>query len=70
MKAGLQKTIDDAVAHIQALINIRRETEKAMRDKEEATKIDLEVYNSNEKSAPVGFKPFCDRQVKKYAHFD
>uniref|UniRef100_A0A5K3F8F9 Tektin n=1 Tax=Mesocestoides corti TaxID=53468 RepID=A0A5K3F8F9_MESCO len=66
VKSRLQFTIDDAVAHLQALIAIRREVEKAIRDKEEAKKIDLDVYNSNEKSAPVGFKPFCDRETKNH----
>ena len=63
MRADLQGMIDDAVVHLQALISIRREVEKAIADKTEAKTIDLNAHNTNEKSANVTFKPHHSRDV-------
>lgn len=65
MRNDLQFAIDDAVSHLQDLIAIRREVERAIDDKDETTKIDIDMHNATEKAANVGFKPSHDRKVFK-----
>ncbi|KAM3185839.1 hypothetical protein ACTXT7_005572 [Hymenolepis weldensis] len=62
----LQLAIDDAVVLLQDLILIRREIEKVIADKNKALKIDIDMFNINEKSANVSFKPQHDRESVNY----
>ncbi|VDL61279.1 unnamed protein product [Hymenolepis diminuta] len=61
-----QLAIDDAVVLLQDLILIRREIEKVIADKNKALKIDIDMFNINEKSANVSFKPLHDRESVNY----
>ncbi|KAM7533465.1 hypothetical protein Aperf_G00000124671 [Anoplocephala perfoliata] len=66
VRDDLQSAIDDAVSHLQDLIAIRQEIEQAITDKDEAKKIDIDMYNANEKAVNIGFKPLHERKVFNY----
>lgn len=66
IRSDLQLLIDAGAVILQDLIRIPREIEKVVADKDKALKIDIDMFNINEKSANVSFKPLHNRKNINY----
>ncbi|VDO04613.1 unnamed protein product [Rodentolepis nana] len=62
IRNDLQLLIDGGAVILQDLIHLPREIEKVAADKDKALKIDIDMFNINEKSANVSFKPIYNRK--------